>query len=124
MLFGKIKGSENEWGFSLTSKNLESFIEMDDKSHMEIVDKANQEGKLIKGDKNGNPVLVDPPPPTEEEVNRNRISELENYLKKTDWYVIRYADSGTSIPDEIKQKRAAARIEISKLREIVSVVVK
>ncbi len=123
MLFGKIKNSENEWGFSLTSRNFESFIEIDDKCHMEIVDKANQEGKLIKGDKNGYPVLEDPPPPTEDELNQKRIAELENYLKQTDWYVIRYADSGTSVPDEIKQKRAAARIEISELREIISVTV-
>ena len=121
MLFGKIKNSENEWGFCLTGSIFESFIEIDDSRHIDIVEKANKEGKLIKGDQNGNPILVDAPPPTDEELNRNRIAELENYLKQTDWYVIRYADSGTSVPDEIKQKRAAARIEISELREIVSV---
>ena len=121
MLFGKIKGSKNEWGFSITGKILDSFIEINDIRHMEIVAKANNEGKLIKGDQNGNPILVDPPPPTDEELNQNRIAELENYLKQTDWYVIRYADSGTSIPDEIKHKRSEARIEISELREIVSV---
>lgn len=46
----------------------------------------------------------------------NEIEELENYLKETDWYAIRFADEGTKIPNEIKQKRKEARNRISELR--------
>ena len=31
------------------------------------------------------------------------------YLAETDWYVIRAADTGTSIPDPVRLARAAAR---------------
>jgi len=41
----------------------------------------------------------------------------EAYLASTDWYAVRYAEAGTAIPDEVKAKRAAARTEISELRE-------
>lgn len=46
----------------------------------------------------------------------NEIEELENFLKETDWYAIRFADEGTEIPNEIKQKRKEARNRISELR--------
>lgn len=116
--FGKIKNTDNEWGFGVFETIFENYIEVDDDTHMGIIDKANNERKIIKGDKDGNPILVDPPPPTEEEVNKQRFSELEIYLRETDWYVIRYADTGTPVPDDIKAKRQKAREEISALREL------
>ena len=48
---------------------------------------------------------------------RATIATDEAYLASTDWYAVRYAEAGTEIPDEIKAKRAAARTEISELRE-------
>lgn len=120
MYFGKIKGTENEWGFDVFETTFDTYIEVDDNEHMSIVQEANSKGKLIKGDKDGNPILVDPPPPTEEEVAQNRLSELENYLEHTDWYAIRFADTGVAIPSEIKQKRQEAREEISTLREALN----
>ena len=36
-------------------------------------------------------------------------SEALRYLASTDWYVIRHQESGTPIPDDVMQKRAAAR---------------
>lgn len=33
----------------------------------------------------------------------------KEYLKDTDWYVTRYAETGEAIPAEITQKRAEAR---------------
>ena len=115
--FGKIKNTDNEWGFDVFETSFENYIEVDDDTHMAIIDKANNEGKIIKGDKDGNPILVDPPPPTDEEVNKQRVAELGIYLRETDWYVIRYADTGTPVPDDIKAKRQQAREEISALRE-------
>ena len=114
--FGKIKDSNDEWGFDVFNRNFESCIEVDDDYHMSLIDKANAEQKQIKGDENGNPILVDYPPPTEEEVAEMRIQELESYLLRTDWYSLRFVDEGTPIPQEVKQKRSEARKEISTLR--------
>jgi hypothetical protein len=118
MFFGKLKNN-GDWGFFPLKDRFEKCIEIDDKAHMELIEKANSTGKLISGDKKGNPILVDPPKPTEEEIAKSKINQLELYLKETDWYVIRYSDSGIEIPKEVKSKRQEAREEISKLRESI-----
>lgn len=61
--------------------------------------------------------IVRNPEPTTNELNEQRISELESYLNATDWYAARYAETGVEIPDDIKTARQAARDEISTLRE-------
>lgn len=55
--------------------------------------------------------------PTESEIVQNRIMELESYLSYSDWYTVRYAETGVEIPAEIRQQRQSAREEISRLRE-------
>lgn len=37
-------------------------------------------------------------------------AEAQTYLNQTDWYVVRFAETGTPIPDDIRQGRAAARL--------------
>ena len=54
--------------------------------------------------------------PTAEDLKNIRIAELQNLLYTTDWYAIRYAETGVVVPDEIKVKRQSAREEISRLR--------
>lgn len=117
MFFGKIKGTEDEWGFDVFNSTFESFIEIDKSKHMSIVNEANSKGKLIKGDADGNPILIAPPEPSEKEKAEQRINELEKYLRDTDWYAIRFADREEPIPAAIKTNRQEAREEISKLRE-------
>ena len=117
MLFGKIKNTDDEWGFDVFEKTFDTFITVSSSEHLNIIKSANTQGKLIKGDKDGKPILVDPPEPTEKEKKEQRINELESYLRKTDWYAIRQADAGTPIPEEVKTKRQQARTEISALRE-------
>ena len=56
------------------------------------------------------------PKKPQEIINQERITELEEYLTTTDWYAIRFADTGEEIPTEIKKARQDAREEISKLR--------
>ena len=116
MYFGKIKNTEDEWGFSTSKENLDKYGEVDGKTHMEFIERANKEQKKLSGDKDGFPILVDYPPPT----NEVRIQELQNYLDSTDWYAIRFADTGEPIPEDIKNKRQQAREGISVLREKVS----
>lgn len=60
--------------------------------------------------------VVSAPEPTEEERNAIRIAELQNRLDETDWYVVRFAETGFEVPDEIKAERQSAREEISRLR--------
>ena len=43
---------------------------------------------------------------------RRKINAIQ-YLKDTDWYATRYAETGTAIPEEILTKRAQARIDAS-----------
>ena len=43
---------------------------------------------------------------------RKKISAIQ-YLKDTDWYATRYAETGTEIPEEVLTKRAQARIDAS-----------
>lgn len=66
------------------------------------------------------PEQPEPPKPTEEEEKEERkvlrIIELQNFLTATDWYSVRFAETGVEIPDEVKAKRQAAREEISRLR--------
>ena len=119
MYFGRIKNTD-EWGFDVFTTTFESYKTIDDARHMEIISAANSQGKLIKGDEDGNPILVDPPEPTAEERAEQRINELQGYLSSTDWYAIRCADEGTPIPADIKTRRAEARVEISQLRETLA----
>lgn len=51
-----------------------------------------------------------------EKQKEQRIAELEESLKSTDWYAIRFADTGEEIPTDIKKARQEARDEISRLR--------
>lgn len=53
-------------------------------------------------------------PTIEFELSEQEIinSEALAYLQSTDWYVIRFADSGEPIPDDVKAKRSEARARI------------
>mgnify|MGYP003297777299 CR=1 FL=1 len=53
----------------------------------------------------------------QKEISEQKLYELESYLRETDWYVIRFADTGVEIPAEVKTKRQQAREEISQIRE-------
>lgn len=46
-----------------------------------------------------------------------RISRLEAYLSITDWYAVRFSETGVEIPEEVRQQRQSARDEISRLRK-------
>ena len=50
-------------------------------------------------------------------IDAERIDELQKYLDETDWYVVRFAETGVAVPEDVKAERQAAREEISRLRE-------
>lgn len=113
-------GTKNgiDYGFYLDNEGFinDKYVEVDDGDHITIINRANNEQLQIVPDENGYPKLVAPPPPSEDELKEREINELQQYLLSTDWYAIRYADTGEPIPNNIKEKRADARKRISELR--------
>lgn len=45
-----------------------------------------------------------------EQITINQIAR--DYLRKTDWYIVRFAETGEPIPEEITTKRAESRSSI------------
>lgn len=113
--FGKIKNTE-EWGFDVFETTFDSCKEYTEEEAKEITDEANRLGKRLGGDKNGDPIFIDQPAPSEEEALRERIRELDFILSSTDWYTCRYIDTGKEIPSEVKAERQSAREELETLR--------
>ena len=56
------------------------------------------------------------PEKPKENTLREELAEQQDILSSTDWYAIRYADSGVEIPADIKAKRQAARERIDEIR--------
>ena len=56
------------------------------------------------------------PQKPQKNVLQEELQEQQDILSSTDWYAIRYADSGVEIPADIKAKRQAAREKIDELR--------
>ena len=56
-------------------------------------------------------------PPTAEQIIEGEAIRAKlvakKYLADTDWYVTRYAETGTAIPEDIATARAQARIDAS-----------
>ena len=54
---------------------------------------------------------------TEEDIKYQEVllkaSDALRYLKETDWYAHRKAETGKAIPDDVLEKRAQARIDAS-----------
>jgi hypothetical protein len=49
-----------------------------------------------------------PPAPTQAELNAPHLA----YLASTDWYVLRFVDTGIAVPDAITAARQAARASV------------
>lgn len=56
------------------------------------------------------------PAKPQEVINKERINELQKFLDSTDWYITRFIDNGTPVPEDIKKQRQAAREEIDRLK--------
>ena len=51
-------------------------------------------------------------------INAELIAKYQKYLDDTDWYVVRNAETGVPVPEEITAARANARCEINRLRDL------
>jgi len=57
-------------------------------------------------------IEADVPQPSAAELQSQANATARAYLASTDWMVLRQADSGEVMPNNIKDARAAARLEI------------
>lgn len=69
-------------------------------------------GQVIFWGDDGHPFLADPPTPTAEQLQAQINTEARTYLASTDWYVIRWQENGTPIPDDIATARTEARANV------------
>jgi hypothetical protein len=52
-----------------------------------------------------------------EEHRLAEIAEMTAYLASTDWYAVRLAETGQTVPETVLAKRAEVRQRISEMRE-------
>lgn len=52
---------------------------------------------------------------TGEYISENELSSLQNYLKSTDWYVVRKMETGKEIPKDVLSQRSKTREKINNL---------
>lgn len=50
--------------------------------------------------------------PTAKELQEATNRTARDYLRSTDWYVVRFAETGDPVPQEISTKRAEARLSV------------
>lgn len=89
---------------------------MNDEEYSQVAEWCNEGNEYTIEDMGEYYAVVKNPEPSEEEIKQARIIELEAYLSSTDWYAIRESETGIDIPADVKQARADARVEISRLR--------
>lgn len=120
MLAGTKDGKD--WGFYFDDQkeNLQKYFEITREEHMALMD-GQAEGKVITFHDDRKPTLEAPPPPTEEEIARQKIRELKNYLSETDYVAAKIAEGAATAEEysEVLEKRREARSEINKFEEVI-----
>lgn len=53
-----------------------------------------------------------------EDIKEREIEQLKNYLRETDWYSVREAETGKPMPEDVRTARQSARDRISELNLI------
>tara|TARA_B100001059_G_scaffold235048_1_gene279477 strand:- start:1597 stop:1998 length:402 start_codon:yes stop_codon:yes gene_type:complete len=99
-----VSGKETEFAFDNLSKCLQTIFAVDEATSTNSINKFKAMSADTKTDK------------VNQEKLKN-IAEAQLYLRRTDWYVVREADSGKAMPDDIKTKRVEARQTINDLEE-------
>ena len=49
------------------------------------------------------------------------LSEATSYLASTDWYVVRLAETGVNVPEDVAAKRAQSRVTVEQYRDNIAV---
>lgn len=103
----------NPIGFLDSSINVipKTAVEITDDKHKELLN-GQSTGKIISADAEGYPILIDPPAPTAEQLQKQANSKARAYLASTDWYIVRKAETGVDVPEDVLTKRQEARSSI------------
>lgn len=88
-------------------------VEISKEEHASLLE-GQYQGKIIASGNDGRPALQDPPPPTAEQLQAQINAEARAYLASTDWYILRFQETGQDIPADILAERAAARARVVK----------
>ena len=107
-----------------TEEELAQLIPIEEDLWNEILDKVNNQGKMLTVDEETRlPKVVDPPEPTEADKAETEIMELKDYLNKTDWKAIKASELGVPLseiyPDD-STKRSEARAKINELEKLLT----
>ena len=94
-----ISGKEAEFGFANLGECLQKVFDVDEAASTNSINKF----KAMSSDTKTNKVAQD---------KSDAVGTAQKYLKDTDWYVVRKADTGKAIPSDISTKRAEARTTI------------
>lgn len=86
-------------------------VEVTVEEHAELLEGQTQ-GKVINWDNDGYPFLANPPAPTSEQIQKQINSQARAYLASTDWYVIRWQENATPIPESVSTARDEARAQV------------
>ena len=107
-----------------TEEELAQLIPIEEDLWNDILDKVNNQGKMLVVDEETKlPKVVDPPEPTEADKAEIEIMELKDYLNKTDWKAIKASELGVPLselyPDD-NTKRSEARAKINELEKLLT----
>ena len=80
-------------------------IKVDDSLFWKTVNEDDGQWSLVKG----NIIKLPLPEPTPEQLQSQKNAEARAYLLSTDWYVVRFSETGVAIPAEIIEARKLAR---------------
>lgn len=108
----------SEYGFYLETQGLISYKEIDDTDWQAYINQANQDGKELSHDENGNPLIIDRVI-SEEEKKRQELDSLHGYLQQTDYVAAKLAEGVATKEEyaEVLTKRAEARKRINELEK-------
>ena len=87
-------------------------VEITTEVHAAMLD-GQSNGKVIDFDEAGYPFLANPPAPTSEQIQEQINSQARAYLASTDWYVIRWQENATPIPESVSTARDEARAQVA-----------
>ena len=80
-------------------------VEVDDALFFRTINENDGQWSLVKG----KIVKLPFPEPTPKQLQSQKNAEARAYLLSTDWYVVRFAETGVAIPDEVITARKSAR---------------
>lgn len=114
-------GTKNgvDFGFYLEKEGLKSYTEMSNEEHMKIMD-GQARGKVITFAATGQPSLIDPPPPSMEELADKVRQQRDTKIAAIQWRLDRYRNQQSAglKTDDDADWYLAALLYVQALRDV------